>query len=846
MDYIQLKNIILNAPTFLMFNNMEEEFESLTSKRFSEGEIIWSLWTFFHKIRVALFTTYKVLDIMKLDLSVCNTEYPDFEKNFKLALEHITLPTYFYPRSPTQNPIILFIDTPKYFLLEFVFTNIVNLSILTKIMNGLAKPNTNEEYKTTLERDLTLKEFVGEIEAYIEEINIGLDILKSDLFLADTEEFFSLTWGIEIFDVYAENNNLMSYLNKKDAVQQILANEDEAIDSNWLKTETENYYYEMLISSISIYYTCKNNISQRNLLTFPGAPDLEITKFLDTYARKKHISKKKDRSILLENIDQRMVNLCVGTIQDYIAQGQINSAIKQSRDLYYNLMRIINSSYSILRHSFEGKQIYSDDVIRELSAKFCPDRKLARAVKVKERKIKKEEKTQEANIAVSSEKRVNRYRPSRQEVKAKASLTVAPSTVTVATQSPQPSPSQPTCRVKDYVPSIPDPQILLKADLEKFNQKLAELNKFKEQYDGITGKITALLKVMKDFEKPKAKLQQIQTSYKADVLNKVSSLNGEAKNILTAPAEELKKLLNRLLLILPDMEKYLHKVTMLLEPLKAKARRGSTVNKNSVLTETVKTTLVTKAQTKIEEKEERIRRRASDNLPRVVEAKEERPLLARRASDLGVRMQPVQSQEITVLIRRATAPVVEEKLKSSLNPQAPEFIPSFLRSPSVPVTSSQPSGSLPSSPLSPPLINRSQTDPILHYRDSSPLITPVSMSDSKVNEVYDEGDISDDAILALMDASIADAEEVEAKPDFSIDSDADDDLLAAIMDSSKLGLNEDETHLSPLSRPFTTDTIRFSIFNSTLFTVNTVTETKKEPASNDPWKTPDPASLSKW
>jgi hypothetical protein len=163
------------------------------------------------------------------------------------------------------------------------------------------------------------------------------------------------------------------------------------------------------------------------------------------------------------------------------------------------------------------------------------------------------------------------------------------------------------------------------------------------------------LKVMKDFEKPKAKLQQIQTSYKADVLNKVSSLNGEAKNILTAPAEELKKLLNRLLLILPDMEKYLHKVTMLLEPLKAKARRGSTVNKNSVLTETVKTTLVTKAQTKIEEKEERIRRRASDNLPRVVEAKEERPLLARRASDLGVRMQPVQSQEITVLIRRATA-----------------------------------------------------------------------------------------------------------------------------------------------------------------------------------------------
>ena len=169
---------------------------------------------------------------------------------------------------------------------------------------------------------------------------------------------------------------------------------------------------------------------------------------------------------------------------------------------------------------------------------------------------------------------------------------------------------------------------------------------------------------------------------------------------------------------------------------------------------------------------------------------------------------------------------------------------------------------MPKTPLAYPLFTRSQSDPVRHFSDEAIACPTASTPHFKVTELNEESDADDELILSIMDASLASEEESmeqEDKDDLHVSSDADDDFLLSMIDASFVSTEESSTHEAKsdfsgdetvnLSTALSTSTgnIRFSLFNTSLFTVNS--EKKKDAGSEtdaDPWNAPSFLMQNKW
>ncbi len=137
---------------------------------FTLEQSIWSVWNFYHRLKVATLFIYKFID--NPTVAALYNEFPELEINTRIARKIFNLPTVFFPASASQTAAIIFADPLKDFFLQYIVTSYI---CMEQFAQEIERVFTQDENNILTAPDLEL------LRKFIRKLNGSFKLIEKDL-----------------------------------------------------------------------------------------------------------------------------------------------------------------------------------------------------------------------------------------------------------------------------------------------------------------------------------------------------------------------------------------------------------------------------------------------------------------------------------------------------------------------------------------------------------------------------------------------------------------------------------------------------------------------------------------
>jgi hypothetical protein len=643
-------------PEFFISNKISKEQANYNQGKYSEEQIIWMQWNFYHRLKISTLFIYKFLD----NPLVTNLVDDYAKSQINLATSTIQLPTLFFPGDDSQTAAIIFVEPAKTFFLQYLVTSDVDLEKFAQVLNAIFTVDENNNF-TKIKNHTLLVQLISELNHISKFFKKTLDSMQASLIYADTKDpGDDLHFYVKLFKQYVLNNGLTTYMHTHaeakritDEYNQDLSqlkatcsdDSDSDVEEGVFETgangelvgtkesmisatkaifraELEDFFYELLNTQISIFHTFKKNLG------LPGSIEHEIISFLAEYDKKRNIkyaAREHDKKTKEELQTERDAFIAKYTddamMRTYFNQAQSldefdPERIRISRDIYYEVRETLHCIFYIFKHLDKRMLINRFDKLNEIIAEI--DKKEGRYAAKKQPVVAKPKSDHAAEVAeitrlIKERKAKQAKKSEERKEQAKTSASSPVNSKTVAAVLPSP-------------PKVID----LKAEFEEgFAECIAKQELLEEQcneFEAKHEKIYPALGTLKNSDVLDKKLAELNTSVSTDIINKKNSMKGQVNKIFEKREQTLdwqiklakwKKDLDSLLVSINSKLKKLTEI----DNLRIKLEQPRVRNKKPKGTAKIQATKLLRART------------ASENVPRPPAGNIAPVALSRRSSE---------------------------------------------------------------------------------------------------------------------------------------------------------------------------------------------------------------------